>query len=324
MRLFTQLALAGFFAAISLPAAAQVATFTDPASYNNFIVNEQVLLLKKNLRYISKAAHSENDRKIEARRLDVVEQNKLAVDKLKSMPAFKGNTDLRNKALTAFQTMYAVYSADYKQVNALATSRTQSYEAMQRYYDAQEVAEQKLAVVGDSMEVAQKRFAQQFGMTISKDRESSKLTVYTKAVNEVNHYQRQVFLPFFRLQKATAKLDEALRAQNADAFEAARELVAAEAAKTSAELGALPAFRGKDAAYRNAARDVANMYVLLCGNQFVQVTELLRKKDSLTKVEADTYNKHMNTFNVQNQKYNEAYNRTPAAFMDTYVPVMND
>jgi hypothetical protein len=186
------------------------------------------------------------------------------------------------------------------------------------------VAEQKLAVVSDSMNATQRRFAKQFGMSIEPNRETTKLDEYTRQVTVVNKYQHQVFLPYFRVQKASAKLTDALNAQDAAAFEAARVSLAAEAEKSAAELSAVLAFRGKDVAYRNAARDLANMYVVMCANQFVQVAELMKQKDRLTKVDAQTINGHINAYNTQNQKFNEAYNRTSAAFMDTYVPVMND
>ena len=321
MRLFTQVAGMCLLAALVRPAAAQT---PDPGAYNNAIVAEQVDLIKKNLRYISKAAHSENDRKIENRRLEVVEQNKVALAKLKHMAPFKGNDEFRVAAIKAFQTTLEVYSADFKKVNALASSRAESFENMQRYFDAQEAANKKLAVVDDSVDAAQQRFARAHGFTFSATRESAKLSAYAKAVNEVNHYQHEVFLPFFRLQKSTARLTDAMNAQDAAAFETARVAVAAEAEKTVAELAALPGFRGKDVAYRNAARDFANMYVVLCANQFMQVAELMKNKDHLTKTDAQTINTHINTYNQQQQKYNDAYNRTASAFMDTYVPVMND
>jgi hypothetical protein len=50
----------------------------------------------------------------------------------------------------------------------------------------------------------------------------------------------------------------------------------------------------------------------------------MKQKDRLTKVDAQTINAHINSYNTKNQKFNEAYNRTSAAFMNTYVPVMND
>ena len=324
MRFFTQVASICLLVSLAFrPAAAQMPA-TDPGAYNNAIVAEQVGLIKKNLRYISKAAHSENDRKIENRRLEVVEQNKVALVKLQHMAPFKGNDEFRLAAIKAFKTTLEVYSADYKKVNALASNRSESFEAMQRFFDAQETANKKLAVVDDSVDAAQQRFAKIHGFTFSATRESARLSAYAKAVNEVNHYQHEVFLPFFRLQKVTARLTDAMSAQDAAAFEAARVVVAAEAEKTVAELAALPGFRGKDVAYRNAARDFANMFVVLCANQFVQVAELMKNKDHLTKTDAQTINAHINTFNQQQQKYNDAYNRTASAFMDTYVPVMND
>lgn len=322
MKIFTRMATALALATLALPAAAQ--TYADPASYNNAIVSEQVELLKKNLRYISKAAHSENDRKIEARRQDVVEQNQLAIARLKRMPAFKGNAELRAKALAAFQTMLAVYSADYKQVNAMATARTESFEAMQRYFDAQELAGKKLDTVNDSMQAAQKRFARQFGMSIETGRESTRLNEYTRQVEAVNQYQHRVFLPFFRVQKAAARLTDALNKQDAAPFEAARAGLAAEAEKSAAELEAVPAYQGKDAAFRNAARDYANFYVLMCAKELLEIAEMLPRKDRLTKEDAQVVNRNINTLNVQGQKFNEAYNRASSGFMDTYVPVMND
>ena len=323
MRLFTQVACVCLLAAFSRPVLVQGPT-QDPGAYNNAIVAEQVELIKKNLRYISKAAHSENDRKIENRRLEVVEQNKVALTKLQHMAPFKGNDEFRLAAIKAFQTTLGVYSADFKKVNALASTRSQSFENMQAFFDAQEAANKKLAVVDDSVDAAQQRFAKAHGFTFSATRESARLSAYAKAVNEVNHYQHEVFLPYFRLQKVTARLTDAMNAQDAAAFETARVAVAAEAEKTVTELVALPGFRGKDVAYRNAARDFANMFVVLCANQFVQVAELMKNKDHLTKTDAQTINAHINTFNQQQQKYNDAYNRTASAFMDTYVPVMND
>lgn len=261
------------------------------------IVAEQVDLIKKNLRYISKAAHRENDRKIENRRLEVVEHNKVALAKLRHLAPFKGNDEFRLAAIKAFQTTLEVYSADYKKVNALASTRSESFENMQRFFDAQENGNKKLAVVDDSVDAAQQRFAKAYGFTYGATRESARLSAHVKAVNEVNHYQHEVFLPFFRLQISTARLTDALNAQFAAAFEAAR--VATEAEKTVVGLVALPGFRGKDVSCRNAARDFANMYVLLCAIQFMQVAELMKNKDYLTKTDAQSINVHFSTLNQQ-------------------------
>ncbi|WBO86154.1 LIC11966 family surface protein [Hymenobacter yonginensis] len=321
MRIST-LAAAILLAAVSTTALGQA--FTDPGAYNNAIVAEQLIMQKKNLRYISKAAHSENERKIEARRQDVVAQNKASLAKISHMPGYEGNTEFRDRAKAAFQQMLDVYAADYKQVNSLAASRTQSLEAMQRYFDAVEAAEQKLEVAGDSMEAAQKRFAARYKMTMSEDAEARKMSAVIRQVSEVNTYQHKVFLAFFRVEKANAKLTDGLNAQNAADFEAARVLLAAETDKALAELNAVPAFRGKDTQYRDATRDYAKFYLIWSANQFKKMTELIENKDKLTKVDVDTFNGYIKAYNAQNSKLMDAYNRAANNFQAAYIPVFND
>ncbi|TGE24288.1 hypothetical protein E5K00_03475 [Hymenobacter aquaticus] len=303
---------------------ARAQAYTDPGSYNNAIVAEQLIMQKKCLRYISKSAHSENERKIEARRQDVVAQNKASLAKISHLPGFQGNTEFRDRAKAAFQQMLSVYSADYQKVNSLAVGRSKSLEAMQRYFDALEAAEQKLKVAGDSVEVAQQRFAARFKMTVTEDRETRKMNEVIRQVSEVNAYQHRIFLAYFRLERANAQLTDGLNAQDAKAFEAARLALETETDKTLAELDAIPAFRGKDTQYRDAVRDYAKFYVIWSGNQFKKMTELLEQKDHLTKVDADAFNGYIAAYNKQNHKLLEAYNNAGNTFQATYIPVFND
>lgn len=322
MRISTLLVAGFLLAGLTTNSLAQA--YPDPGTYNNAIVAEQLIMQKKCLRYISKSAHSENERKIEARRQDVVAQNKLSLAKISHMPGFQGNTEFRDRAKAALQQMLSVYSIDYQKVNKLAVGRQQSLEAMQSYFDALEAAENKLEVAGDSVEAAQQRFAARFKMTVREDRETRKMNDVIRQVSEVNTYQHKIFLAYFRLEKANAKLTAGLNAQDAKAFEAARVQLEAETDKCLAELDAVPAFRGKDTQYRDAARDYAKFYVIWSANQFRKMTELLEQKDHLTKVDADAFNGYIAIYNKQNSKLLEAYNRAGNTFQATYIPVFND
>ena len=323
MRISTFL-LAGLLLTGLSTTAASAQTFTDPGAYNNAIVAEQLIMQKKCLRYISKSAHSENERKIEARRQDVVAQNKASLAKISHMPGFQGNTEFRDRAKAAFQQMLNVYSSDYQKVNTLAASRQKSLEAMQHYFDALEAAEQKLEVAGDSVQAAQQRFAAHYKMTMSENREARKMSEVIRQVSEVNTYQHRIFLAYFRLERANAKLIDGLNAQDAKLFEAARVQLETETDKALTELNAVPAFRGKDLQYRDAARDFAKFYLIWTGNQFKQMTELMEQKDHLTKHDADTFNGFIAAYNAQNHKLLEAYNRAGNNFQSTYIPVFND
>ncbi|GAA4358175.1 hypothetical protein GCM10023185_23540 [Hymenobacter saemangeumensis] len=325
MSLFTRLSFVGILTAATIQAQAQaVPTFTNPTDYNNYIVNEQRLLLKKNLRYISKSAHSENERKIESRRLDVVKQNELSLARLAKLKPFEGDDDFKDKATEALYQQLKVYSEDYKNVDFLAATRTRSYENMEQYYQAMEMAEAKLQAVGDSVDAAQKRFAKRHKLTISKDREMDELDKYIAAVSAVNAYQHKVYLAQFRIEKANARVSDAMSAQDVAAFAEARKQLAEDAKTAQAALSAIPAFRGKDTQYRDATRSLVNFYAGLAANQFLKLEGLLDHKDSLSKEEVKEFNGYINYYNANSQKFSQAYNQAANNFQSTYIPVFND
>ncbi|GAA4386066.1 LIC11966 family surface protein [Hymenobacter koreensis] len=316
--LFTGLLLAG------LATTASAQTFTDPGAYNNFIVAEQRAMLKKNLRYISKAAHSDNEKKIDAKRLDLVKQTELSLSKLGKMPAFQDDKGFKDQSIEAFLQLLKVYSEDYKAVDMLAATRTATIENMEQYFRLQEIAERKLQVVNDSVDAAQQRFAKRHGMTTTQDPEGKRLAQYMAQVSEVNSYQHRVFLAEFRIEKASAKLTDAMNAQDAAAFETARLQLLEDSKTALSALATVPAFRGKDAQYREAAKNLVNHYAGMCQNQFVKMQELMQRKDALSKADVTAFNGYINYFNQNNQKYIDAYNRASHQFMAAYVPVFND
>ncbi|QJX48695.1 hypothetical protein HMJ29_17930 [Hymenobacter taeanensis] len=322
MRISTFLLTAALLTGLATTASAQ--TFTDPGAYNNFIVAEQRAMLKKNLRYISKAAHSDNEKKIDSKRQDLIKQTELSLNKVAKMPAFQDDKGFKEQTTEALYQLLKVYSEDYKAVDMLAATRTATVENMEQYFRLQEIAEAKMQVVNDSVDAAQKRFAQRHKMTISEDPEGKRLANYMRQVSEVNSYQHKVYLAQFRMEKASARLLDALNAQDAAAFEAARQQLVLDTQTATKELSAIAPFRGKDAQYRDAARNLVKFYGAFATNQATQMQGLMEHKDRLTKVEADKFNGFIKGYNTQNQKLVAAYNQAGSNFQATYIPVFND
>ncbi|KUG08866.1 LIC11966 family surface protein [Solirubrum puertoriconensis] len=305
-------------------ASASAQTFTDPGSYNNFIVAEQRTMLKKNLRYISKSAHSDNEKKIDARRVELVKQTELSLNKLAKMPAFKDDKGFKEQTTEAFYQLLKVYSEDYKAVDMLAATRTATAENMEQYFKLQEVAERKLQAINDSVDAAQQRFAKRHGMSISADPEGERLAKFMAQVSEVNAYQHKVVLAQFRIEKSSAKLSDAISAQDAVSFEAARVKLLEDTKVALTELATIPAFRNKDTQYRDAAKSLVNFYAGMCQNQFPKFHELMLRKDQLTKADVTAINGYINQLNTGSQKFTQAYNQAGSNFMAAYIPVMND
>ncbi|MCA8830383.1 LIC11966 family surface protein [Hymenobacter pini] len=322
MRISTLLISAGLL--LGLATTAQAQTFTDPGAYNNFIVSEQRAMLKKNLRYISKAAHSENEKKIDARRQDLIKQTEASLNKIAKLPAFQDDKGFKEQTTEAFYQLLKVYSEDYKAVDLLAATRTATVENMEQYFKLQEIAEAKLQVINDSVDAAQLRFAKRHGMKLSEDPEGKRLAQYMRQVSEVNSYQHRVYLAQFRIEKASARLTDALSAQDAAAFEAARLQLLEDTKAATAALTAIAPFRGKDAQYRDAARNLVKFYAAFAANQAAQMKALLDRKDALTKADADKFNGFISYYNTQNQKLAQAYNQAGNTMQSSYIPVFND
>jgi len=321
MRFFT-FTTAVLAAGLSFTASAQV--FTDPGAYNNAIIAEQRAMLKKNLRYISKSAHSDNEKKIDAKRLDLIKQTEASLNKVAKMPPFEDDKGFKEQATEAFYQLLKIYSEDYKAVDMMAATRTATIENMEQYFRLQEVAEAKLQVVNDSVDAAQRRFAQRHKMTFSEDPEGKRLANYMRQVSEVNTYQHKVYLAQFRVEKANARLTDALNSQNAEAFEQARLQLIEDTKAATVGLTAITPFRGKDAQYRDAARNLVKFYAAFAANQATQMKVLMERKDSFTKADADKFNGFISLYNSQNQKLSTAYNQAGNNFQATYIPVFND
>ncbi|WP_414654688.1 LIC11966 family surface protein [Hymenobacter sp.] len=261
---------------------------------------------------------------MDAKRLDLIKQTEASLNKVAKMPAFEDDKGFKEQTTEALYQMLKVYSEDYKAVDMLAGTRTATIENMEQYFKLQETAEAKLQVVNDSVDAAQQRFAKRHKMTISEDPEGKRLANYMRQVSEVNTYQHKVYLAQFRVEKANARLTDALNSQNAEAFEQARLQLVEDTKAATAGLTSITPFRGKDAQYRDAARNLVKFYAAFAANQAAQMKVLLERKDSFTKADADKFNGFINLYNSQNQKLSTAYNQAGNNFQAAYIPVFND
>ena len=75
----------------SLVAIAQ--DFTDPVSYNNYILNEQSRIIGKSLEYTARAVHTDDFEIVEKERLELISEIEKSILTVRRMPPFKGRND---------------------------------------------------------------------------------------------------------------------------------------------------------------------------------------------------------------------------------------
>lgn len=319
MRRFTQFVTVGLLAALAQLVAAQA--HLDPVSYNNAIVAEQVDLLKKNLCYVSKAAQADSAIKMEAWQLDMVKQNKACLAKLTELKDCDGDVTFRNEVIAALHEQLKVYAGDCKRVNLLGVTRALSLKNMTQYFGAMEAAEARLQALGDTVQMAQTRFARRHKMAISYNRELALLNGRFRYVSGAKAYQHQMFLVKFRIEKAGARVSNALRGQNVAGLGPARQHLLEE---TQAAMGAITPFQGRYTEYASTTIDLAVFYVSMALRQFTKMERLMARKTHLTEAEATEIRGYIGFYNTNRRRLSKACDRAANDFQVMYIPVDND
>ncbi|MFN0203837.1 MAG: hypothetical protein ACKVTZ_20110 [Bacteroidia bacterium] len=327
-QLLTILLLSGFTAMFAQPKTGY--DFKKAGDYNNFIVEQQQAVTLKNIVYISKAAHSKNDNKIEARRNELVAQIKEGINKVSKMPTFEGDETFKTKALDYFETMLNIFNGDYKEINQLSNKVDENQkqkkcndavnDIMQQYLDLQTVAETKLATASDEMDEAQVKFAEKQGMTLKATDDGKKMGKLIAQISEVNVYHRQIDMEMFKNSTARLCLSAAWDAKNVAEFEESRTKLLEASEASLAEIKKMSAFKGDDS-YLQAAKTMLFYFSNLAKGDFVKVGEFLAKEQKdVTKADVDTYNKIIQSYNKKNAEVINDYNKAMTHFMEKHIP----
>jgi hypothetical protein len=294
---------------------AQPASIDSPTEYNDYIVMEQSKLMGKVIEYIVQTIHNDNFREVESKRLEVIGQVELAIQRLEELPPFRGNDTMRREALEVFMLYRDAYVNDYSQINMLKQSREESFRAMSAYLAAQEAAEEKLRQNAQRLSQAQQAFAEAHRIRLTSSPPDSTMM----AISAVNHYSRAIFLEFFRVSKANGLCMDALNAQDSQRLLAARERLL-EASNLSWEaLRAAEPFKGSDNALRAKTLAYVAYHRLLAQKELPELVDILAKQER-EDADVDRYNAIIQTYNADIQKLVADFNQAHDDLFRNHIP----
>ena len=285
-----------------------------PADYNNYIVAEQSKLMEKVVEYIVQTVHNNNFREVESKRLEVIGQIETSLYKLKQMSDFKGDNSMKEEALGMFKLYREAYVNDYSQINMLKQDRESSFKAMERYFQAQDQAEEKLRNSADQFDQAQKDFAKRHNMTIKEAESDGTMS----NIVEVNKYSRKVFLEFFKVSKLNGKALDALNTQEPDKIEAARKVLLEGANEAFQSLSKIKDYEGDDE-YRSRTLAYVAYHKLFAQNDLVKLKEILAKEERSDE-EVDLYNQIIQTYNIDIQTLIKNFNDANNSLLRKHIP----
>lgn len=297
--------------------------------------------------YVSATSHGNNAKKVDKKRLEVLQILSDAKTRVAKIGDFNGNSTYRDAVVKFLDLSFAVFNEDYANLVDMEEVAEQSYDFMEAYMLAKEKANEKLDKAGDEMDVAEKQFAKDNNINLI-DPEKSKIGENLRISNLVYDHYNVIYLIFFKSYKQEYFLLEAIKKDDVSATEQNRNSLIANTNEGLAKLKNMPPY-GSDATVVLSCKKVLEFYKAEAEKDIPVVQDFQLKKENFTKVQTafdskkeadrtqadvDQYNDAVKSYNdaigklnatsdklnTDRGKYLDDWNKTVETFLDKQVP----
>lgn len=299
----------------------------------------------KTWQYISAIAHGKNAKKVETTRKDLVTAITTARTKVKALPPYKGDAEYRDSTVAYLNLSYIVINEDYSKIVDMEAVAEQSYDAMEAYLLAQELANDKLDVASDNLSKAQKAYAARNNITLTASTDKTEQNL-VKA-GKVMSYHNTLYLLFYKSFKQDVYLTDALNKTDINAIQQNTSTLQKYAEEGLKRLDTVKSYNG-DGSMLYATKEVLKFYLAEAKDKmpvilgyFVKKENFERIKTSIdskpeskrTQQDIDSYNKAVAEMNAGVKQYNtvnnelnqrrttllENWNKSSSAFLDNNI-----
>lgn len=297
--------------------------------------------------YMVAVANNKGAKVIDKRRTELITSINVARSTISRMKPWEEDGSLRDSAIAFLKISYYILNDDYSRIIDLEEVAEKSYDAMEAFIMAQEMASEKYNQASDRLYAAGVDFAARHNVTLVQG-EEDKLSAKIQQADTVLKYYHQVYLLMFRSQIVENNLIEALNQENFSAAEQNRAKLAQNATEGLAALGKIPAFMG-DGTLKVATQQLLTFYKSEAETKTPVLIDFYLKKENFEKMknaveskpksqvtqeEVDAYNKAVNEYNAAVNKFNavntelntgrgkyvDGWNAAGQAFTSRHVP----
>lgn len=320
---------------------------TNAGEYMNYFSVEYLQIQKDMWDYTRSVSHGKSARTVEKRRAELIQTTAAAENKAKRANGFKGNETYRDSVVRYFELIGIVLREDYAKIVDMEAISEQSYDAMEAYMTARDLAGDKMVEAGEMINREHKAFAEANDVTIIEG-EDTKLDLKMGIANKVYDHYNEVYLIFFKSYKQEAYLLDAIGRKDINAIEQNRNALLSTVEEGMAKLGDVTLYEG-DKSMIEATRNLLKFYkneaekdvdVVLAyyeaNENFTKIKtafDAIKQKDR-TQDDVDTFNAAVNTVNDAVNSYNEGneaankergaqidnWNKTAEKFTSKHVP----
>ncbi len=306
--------------------------FTNASDYFQFIGKEFKQVSDEMWDYTSAAAHGKRARAVENKRKELISQISSSIVKVKGLPPFEGNKSYRDSVVSYLQLNKMILNHDYAKIVDMEEVAEQSYDAMEAYMLAKEMADEKQERASDMVTAEEKKFAEENNITLveNPDKVARKLA----EAGKVYKYYNEVYLIFFKSYKQEIYMIDAQKKGNFNAMEQNKNALIQTSAEGKTKLAAIAPYKG-DNTVKAACLELLNFYEKETA-KFNDIANFYIQKEKFDKIKAsidaksaaqrtqsdiDQYNAAVNEFNNATNKYNavnQELNQTRTRLIDKW------
>lgn len=319
--------------------------FNNASEYLDFVGEEQQAITKNMWKYTKAVAHSKNDRSIIGKRKNLLKTIDKALLKIEKAEGFDGD-DYKNQVLKHMQLNKSLLNQDYAKIIDMKAVAEQSYDAMEAYLLAQEMADKKMEDSQQEYESNFYAFAEKHDIKIIES--DNDLGRKMKISNEVFEHYNDMYLVYFKVYINEVYLWEAIETNDVSAIQQNANALNT-AAKEGLEILKTKSQYKHDDSIINATKTAFEFFIDETENKMPQLTDFLilnedfkKIKNSLeqtperkrTKEQIDAYNKKVKDINAAVKNYNKvntelnterqntinSLNNTNANFLANHIP----
>ena len=332
-----------FTAVIPFVAQAQEGT---PVDYMNNISLKYRTIQQDMWDYTSAVAHGKSAKKVESRRAELIQTTYTAMNEVKKMPAYEGDATYRDSVISFLNIYYLILKEDYAKIVDMEEISERSYNDMEAYMTAKEMANEKMNLAAFMVAEQQKVFAAKYNITLQVA--DDQLSNNMNAANEVYNYYNEIYLIFFKSYIQEKYLIEAINKKDVSAIEQNKNALAATSVEGLEKLKSITNFKG-DNTVVDACIEILTFYKDEAENKIALITDYFIKTENFntiktsfdqikpnnrTQADVDSYNTAVNEMNASVAVYNttntelstnrgkylDNWNNATAKFTDKHVP----
>ncbi|WP_299381291.1 hypothetical protein [uncultured Lacinutrix sp.] len=313
MKVLTKLLFASLFL-FSLFASAQ--SFDSALEYLEFIGKEQETVTKNTWKYTKAVAHSKSDKSISKKREVLIKTVERAIAKIEKAKGFDGE-DYKNNVLNHMRLNESLLKKEYADIIDMKAVAEQSYDLMEAYILAQELADEKMMESQVDYEKNFYAFADKHKINIveSDNDLGKKMAISNKVFDHTN----ALYLIFFKVYINEVYLWEAIEKSDVSGIQQNTNALN-QAAKDGLEILKTTEPYKTDKSLILAYKAVFNFFVDESENKIPTIADYLILKEDFetikttidktpekkrTKEQIDAYNKKIKDINKAGTNYNK-------------------